>query len=320
MINEAGEVARNELVDGVVAVGGGSVVDAAKGANVLIKHPLPISRHYLTFIAGSPLIAIPTTAGTGSESTSVAVITDSIKKIKTAVYTNASLAILDPELTLGISPELTVITGLDVLSHAAEAITAKEANPKSELLAYQAIKKVVKYLPVAYADGADIKARSNLLLADNFAGIAFNNALVHLGHAIAHSMGAAFHIPHGVACALSLPETMIYAAAVAPDKVRLVGEAMAVPLNGREALDEIGEQVAAGIRRFAKSLGIKSCAELGIKREALLAIADWCLPIPLPISSPNSCHGMRLSVFLAGFMTIISKIGLRHYESQHCRC
>lgn len=274
VINEIGALAIKEQAQGIVAVGGGSVIDAAKGANVLIKNPGTISKYYLTFQTGGPLIAIPTTAGTGSESTSVSVITDTEKHVKTCVFTNASMAILDPELTVGLPPAVTIATGIDVLAHAAEAITAKATNPHSELLAYDAIRKIMKYLPIAAVDGSNIEARGNLTVASNFAGIAFNDALVHLGHAIAHSMGAKFHIPHGLACALALPETMIYAAAIKPDKVKLVGEALGLVFSGNEKSEEIGARVASTIRDFLKKLNVKSCADLGISQEELQSIAD----------------------------------------------
>ncbi|MDI3480418.1 MAG: hypothetical protein PWQ97_73 [Tepidanaerobacteraceae bacterium] len=276
IVNEGGEFARSEKVDGIVAVGGGSPMDAAKAINVLINNPLPISQYYasMDYKPGVPIILIPTTAGTGSENTTIAVITDTKNHVKTAVFLNATLAILDPELTVTLDPEYTVMTGMDAFAHAAESLTTGNPNPRSEVLAYDAIKRIVKNLPAAFADGSDIRARSNLMIASNFAGIAFNDALVHLGHAVAHAVGATFHLIHGNVCALALPEVMIYASKVVPDKVKLVGSAMGISFNENETPEETGEKVAAEIRKFIKNLGIKSFSQLGISKNELVDLAD----------------------------------------------
>jgi alcohol dehydrogenase class IV len=272
IIDKGGELARAEKIDGIVAIGGGSPMDAAKGINVLVNNAGSVNQYFGNpfYTPGVPVVMVVTTAGTGSESTSVGVITDTVNNAKNSVIVNATLGILDPEATLTVPPELTAATGMDAFAHAAEAITAKMPNPKSELLGVAAIKKVMDNLPVAIADGSNIDARGELLLASNFAGIAFNDALVHFGHAIAHSVGAKFHITHGVACALALPEVMKYAATVDGEKVKIVGEAMGICFNGGESAAEIGEIVAAAIRKFNKEIGIKSFKALGISRDDLI--------------------------------------------------
>lgn len=223
---------------------------------------------------------VVTTAGTGSESTNVAVVTDTINDVKNSVIGVASLGILDPETTVTVPPETTAYTAMDAFAHAAESITAKEQNPKSELLASDAIRRIVKYLPIAMEDGNNMEARGNLLIASNFAGIAFNDALVHLGHAIAHSIGAKFHITHGAVCALAIPEVMKYAAEISPDKVKIVGESMGLSFEGNETDKEIGEKVASAIREFIKSINIKSLKELGISKEELIDIAPMIFDDP----------------------------------------
>lgn len=274
IINEGGEIARSEKIDGIVAVGGGSPMDAAKGINVLVNNPGQVNQYFGNpfYTPGVPVIMVVTTAGTGSESTSVGVITDTVNNVKNSVIVNATLGILDPEATLTVPPEMTAATGMDAFAHAAEAITAKIPNPKSEALSVDAIKKVMANLPPAMADGTNIKARGDLLVASNFAGIAFNDALVHLGHAIAHSIGAKYHVTHGIACALALPEVMKYAAAIDGTKVKIVGEAMGISFNGRESDGEIGEKVAEAIRNFIRKIHIKSIKALGISRSNLIAI------------------------------------------------
>ncbi|NLW48408.1 MAG: iron-containing alcohol dehydrogenase [Firmicutes bacterium] len=274
IINEGGEIARAEKIDGIVAIGGGSPMDAAKGINVLVNNPGQVNQYFGNpfYTPGVPVIMVVTTAGTGSESTSIGVITDTVNNVKNSVLVNATLGILDPEATLDVPPEMTAATGMDAFAHAAEAITAKVPNPKSEALSVEAIKKVVANLPLAMDDGTNIKARGDLLVASNFAGIAFNDALVHLGHAIAHSAGAKFHVTHGVFCALALPEVMKYAATVDGEKVKIVGEAMGISFSGRESAKEIGTMVAEAIRDFLKKINIKSVKALGISRNDFIAI------------------------------------------------
>lgn len=282
IVNKGGEIAREAGIDGIVAVGGGSPMDAAKAINILINNPPPINQYFgnPNYKPGVPVVMVVTTAGTGSESTAIGVVTDTINNVKNSVIGVAALGILDPETTVTVPPHTTAYTGMDAFAHAAEAITAREPNPKSELLASDAIKKIVKHLPIAMEDGNNLEARGNLLIASNFAGIAFNDALVHLGHAIAHSMGAKFNVTHGAACALALPEVMKYAAEISPSKVKIVGESMGITFEGRETDKEIGEKVAAGIREFIKSINIKSLKELGISKEGLIDMAPMVLEDP----------------------------------------
>ncbi|MBU3098071.1 MULTISPECIES: iron-containing alcohol dehydrogenase [Clostridium] len=279
IINEGGEIAKSEKIDGIVAIGGGSPMDAAKGINVLVNNPGPVNKYFGNpfYTPGVPVIMVVATAGTGSESTSIGVITDTINNVKNSVICNSTLGILDPEITISVPKDITANTGIDTMSHAVEAITAKDPNPKSELLATDAIKKIMKYLPIAMSDGKNIEARENLLLASNFAGLAFNDALVHIGHAIAHSVGAKFHVTHGVVCGLVMPEVMKYAADFKADKVKVVGEAMGISFSGNETDIEIGEVVAVQMRKFVKKVGIKSLKELGIVREELIGIAEMVL-------------------------------------------
>lgn len=274
IINQGGEIARSEKIDGIVAIGGGSPMDAAKGINVLINNPGTVNQYFGNpfYAPGVPVIMVVTTAGTGSESTSVGVITDTVNNVKNSVIVNATLGILDPQATVTVPPELTAATGMDAFAHAAEAITAKIPNPKSELLAVAAIKKIMTNLPLAIADGTNINARGELLLASNFAGIAFNDALVHLGHAIAHSAGSKFHLTHGVVCACALPEVMKYAANIDKEKVKIVGEAMGLSFTGKESNKEAGEITADVIRNFLKKVNITPVKSLGISKEDFIGI------------------------------------------------
>ena len=231
MVEACAEEARTAGCDVIVAIGGGSPMDTAKGVNVLINNPPPIRQYFgvqKNLRPGLPMVFVPTTAGTGSETTNMCVITCVSQGKKDSVVSPVcvgSLAILDPELTIGLPPKATAMTGLDAFAHVVESMTGSQANPLSDALSRDAIRTIVKWLPVAVNDGKNIEAREKMLEASFFAGMAFTNALVHLGHSIGHSIGAVFHVPHGLACAFCLPEVIEYTARTESHKVRMICEA-----------------------------------------------------------------------------------------------
>lgn len=279
MVEEAAEFARKEKIDGIVAIGGGSSMDTAKAINVLINNEPPIIQYLgvqKNLNPGVPLICIPTTSGTGSEVTTMTVITCTSLNKKDSVLSPVclpTLAILDPELTLGLSPRMTAITALDALAHAVESLTGGQANPLSDALAREAIRLIAKWLPVAYNDGSNIKARENLMYASTFAGMAFTNALVHIGHSIAHVLGAQFDIPHGMACAIAIPEVIEYAAKTETEKVKMICECFGIEIDENADYEIIGATAKKTLRTFIKSVGIPNLKELGISLEDTLNIA-----------------------------------------------
>ncbi len=289
---EGGQIARKEKVDGIVGLGGGSVMDASKAINILACNPSPLAQYYESWEYKTclPLVCCPTTSGTGSENTIYGVITDSNTHAKKVVLSTASLALVDPELTYDLPAHLTAATGMDVFAHAAEAMTVNMTNPMTTMLAFDAIGKVVKYLPTAVAEPHNIEARENMAIASNFAGIAFSNTCCHLGHAVSQCMGAAFHVPHGISCAWALPETMAFAAINKSDEVKGVADALGVQYSKDEPAVEIGKKVADNMRAFMRKMKIKSIADYGISREQMLGIvdmvmADNCFPfIPSPLN------------------------------------
>jgi alcohol dehydrogenase class IV len=223
---------------------------------------------------------MPTTSGTGSEVTNISVVTDSENHRKVGVIGSnciASLAVVDPELTAKMPPQLTAATGMDAFSHAAEALTSGLANPLSDALAEKSIALVSENLAKAVKDGLDLNARTNMALASMMAGVAFKDGLPHLGHAIAHTLGSQFHIHHGVACALALPGVMEYAADVVPDKVRSVGKAMGLQLRDDLSGQEVGTAVADAIRRLNTEIGIPSLKDLGVEPSRVDSVADAVL-------------------------------------------
>ena len=208
---------RKEKCDSIIAVGGGSAIDTGKAVNILvseggddlakysgagvIKHPL------------NPFFVVPTTAGTGSEVTSVAVITDEEKGVKlpfTSSFLLPNAAIIDPRMTITLPPHITAATAMDAMTHSVEAFTCMAKNPLSDAYATAAIKKVSQFLPKVMNNPKDVDGRLELAQASTMAGIAFSNSMVGLVHALGHATGAICHLPHGLCMSLYLPYVLEY--------------------------------------------------------------------------------------------------------------
>lgn len=206
--------------DWIVGLGGGSAMDAAKAAWLLYECPdadptaiNPMEEYGLRQKAR--LIAIPTTSGTGSEATWATVLTDTELQMKLSMGAPEllpDLAIVDSTLVMGLPPRITADTGMDVLTHAVEAYTNTLHNDFSDGMALKAVDLVLKYLPRAYADGSDAEARGHMHNAAAIAGLAFGNSMLGLAHAMGHSMGAVFHVPHGRSVGLFLPYVVEFTA------------------------------------------------------------------------------------------------------------
>jgi alcohol dehydrogenase class IV len=297
VINNIGKLAQDEKVDIVIGVGGGSTLDSAKAAAILVENPLPINRYFVTtgiqFQSSTPVILVPTAAGTGSEVTLMAVLHDHELHAKNGVLKAANLAIVDPELTLTVPPAITAATGLDALSHAIEAFTSNRSNPKSDVLSLAAIKLVAENLEIAYKNGSDIASRENLSFASNIAGMAFNDASVHFGHAAAHELGVRLNVSHGVACAYTIPEVIAFSADSIPRKSVQIAEALGLKLPQGTSAEAAANAAADWIRNLMRRLRIKSLREQGISREAAVSCAqgavenNWfvvCAPKPVDVS------------------------------------
>ncbi len=282
MVDECGELARREKVDGVVGVGGGSTLDTAKAVNVLVGNPGPIRNYYFAPGApdhkpGKPLVLIPTTAGTASEITSVAVITNTATNTKGGVKgaaTVASIAIVDPLLTLGVPPAITAATGMDTFAHAVEAYTSAMSNMMSDVLAEKTIELVARHLPKAVKDGSDLEARTNMSFACLIAGMSFADAVPHFGHAFGHTLGSIHHIPHGTGCAIAQPGVIEIVAGIMPEKVRRVGELMGLKVHDGLTPAELGKQVSDRIIAFNKGIGLPTLKQLNIKESDLPRLAE----------------------------------------------
>ncbi len=214
-VEEAKELYRAEACQAIIAFGGGSAMDCAKAAAALVRAKFWGLRQLAGLLkvwhAMPPFFAIPTTAGTGSEVTLTAVITDPARRHK---YTMNSFpliphyAVLDPAVTVSLPAHLTATTGMDALTHAVEAYIGGSTTRETRRLAREAVALVFTYLPKAYRDGGDLEAREKLLEAAYKAGIAFSKSYVGYVHAIAHSLGGEYNIPHGLANAVLLPKVL----------------------------------------------------------------------------------------------------------------
>ena len=278
IVDEAGQLALQLGVDCLIGLGGGSSLDTAKAASILMTYPGPV-REYIHGVPDfvdtkAPVFLIPTTAGTGSECTTVAIISLPDKNVKWPVFVNTSLAIIDPELMVSLPKSITASTGMDAFAHAAEAMTSTTWNYHSDLFAEAAIKKIAKYLPVCCETPDNIEARSELALAANWAGIAFNNPITHVGHAIADALSVHFHTPHGLNCALALPDTMALIGSAVPERMHIIAEAMCISLVGNESGEELGKLVASSMRDIMKKIGILSLKDMGYLRDDVLK----CVP------------------------------------------
>jgi alcohol dehydrogenase class IV len=203
-----------EEADLLIGIGGGSPIDIAKVSAVVATNEGAITEYFgidLIPQPGLPTIIIPTTAGTGSEVTPIAILSDHKEKLKKGIvspYLLPSVALLDPELTLALPPTITAATGMDAFIHAVEAFTSNNASSVTDMFARQAMKLIMGNLRTAYSDGGNLAARANMLEGSLLAGMAFANAGVTAVHAFAYPIGAEFHIPHGVANSIMLVPVM----------------------------------------------------------------------------------------------------------------
>jgi 1,3-propanediol dehydrogenase len=290
VIDEGALLGRDNHIDVVVGVGGGSSLDASKAIAIFQTAELPSAQHLVLppkFMASqTPIILVPTTSGTGSESTQMSVLSDVSRNIKSAIFTRSNLAIVDPELTLTVPPAVTAYTGLDALSHAVEAVTSANWNPRSEACALWAIEKISKYLPIAYKDGGNIEARTNLAAASNLAGIAFTDTDVHFGHCIADGLSLVFHTPHGYNCALATPEVLKISVHYVTDKVRLIGEAFGLTFADDASPEEIGEQTADAIHALMHEVDIVSLEASGKSLDETMKAVEPAFASGMKYSAP----------------------------------
>ena len=284
--------------EGIIAFGGGSPMDCAKIAGARVANPntsvrkmcgLLHVRHKLP-----PLFAVPTTAGTGSEVTLAAVVTDESTHEKCPVNDpklRAPYAVLDPELTLGLPPHITSTTGMDALTHAVEAYIGRSNVANTEEFAEKAVKLIFDNIETAYKDGKNVEARYNMLKASYYAGMAFTRAYVGYVHAIGHNLGGYYHVPHGLAMATILPHVLDYYGETAYARLAKLAVISGVKTSGTD--EEKAKAFIAEIRAMNERMGIGTGFDC-IKDEDIDIIAERALkegnplyPVPKLMDKPQ---------------------------------
>lgn len=275
---EAADLARAAHVDVLIGVGGGSSIDTAKCAAVLLTnggHPRDWEDFGALKEAPVPVIAIPTTAGTGSEVSPSAIITDTVRRKKMNLFDPRicpRVALVDPDLTLSMPPALTASTGMDALSHAVDSLHCKLDTPASDAMALEGARLIGLYLRRAYRDGADVEARSGMAQASLVAGLAVGITDVAGCHCLAESMGAVYDLPHGVCCAATMPVIMDYNLEVSRAKYVRLAAAFGIERAGRGDA-ELAAAAVDYVRELNRDLGIPPLREL-IKEADLDLLAE----------------------------------------------
>ena len=268
-VEKAAAAAKEYQAEMLVAVGGGSAIDTAKIVAAIVSHGGGVLDYEgYDRVPGPviPLIALPTTSGTGSEVTFWAVATDVARNYKLAVASvllAPRVALVDPLLTTSLPPAMTAGTGFDALSHAIEAYTARCSNPISDALALYAIELVALNLERAVHDGADVEARCGMSLASLTAGISFGNADTSAAHAMGEALGGVFDTPHGLACAVSLPYVTRYNLPAVTEKTARIGQALGLPTAGL-SVHEAAEATIEGLIALGKRVGIPTMRSFGV--------------------------------------------------------
>ena len=292
MIENGLKVYKENGCDFLVALGGGSPIDSMKAIGSLVVNGGNISDYMgkVIDVEMPPLVAIPTTAGTGSEATQFTIITDTKKDIKMLLKGKVlmpKLAIIDPQFTMTAPPKITAATGLDALCHAVEAYTSRKAQTLSDSFAMSAVKRIFKSLPVAFKDGKNEEARIQMSVAALEAGIAFNNASVTIIHGMSRPIGALFHVAHGLSNAMLMKECLGFALEGAYDRFADLGRAIGVA----DATDEdkvAAEKFLSAIEEIVKELETPTLAEFGIDKEEFFKVIDKMAYDAMDSGSPQN--------------------------------
>ncbi len=293
MVKKALVIAKDKNIDAVIGLGGGSPLDVAKAVAFMMVNDGDISAYEgVGFIKNGrlPLIAVATTAGTGTEVTQASVITNTQKDKKMVIFDRAlvpDIAVVDPRLTVGIPPKVTSATGIDVLAHAIECFCSINSITISNALSHRAIRLTSEHLRMAVGNGDDIVARHRMAVASLIAGIAFSNVGLGACHATAHQVGTTYHVPHGVANAIMLPSVLKYNSLVRPDKMKEIAEAMGE--NVHEMTDRKAAEIAVrAVRELVEDIGLPSrLKDVGAKESDFDHMAQNALKDPTLASNPR---------------------------------
>ena len=282
---DAAKYLKANATDLVIGIGGGSSIDIAKVAAILVTNEGEIGSFIGIEQIGKPGLAtiiIPTTAGTGSEVTPIAILSDHEEKLKKGIvspYLFPTVALLDPELTIGLPPQVTAATGMDALIHAVEAYTSKNADSLTDVFALRAMTLIYNNIRQAFHNGSDIVARQNMLEGSMLAGMAFANAGVTAVHAFAYPIGAEFHIPHGVANSIMLAPVMAFNMSARPDRFAEIGGCFGLDVANCSPLEGAFKTIEA-MRVLVSDLQLpQSLREFGVREEDLDSLAAGVMKV-----------------------------------------
>ncbi len=289
------EVYRAENCDCIVAVGGGSPMDCAKGIGIVSAN----DRHVLEFQGvdnvpkpGPPLICVPTTAGSSADVSQFAIITDTTRKVKIAIVSKAVVpdaALIDPELTVTMDRELTADTGVDALTHAVEAYVSNAHGPITDLFALEAVRRISRHLPAAINNPQDLNARGGMMLGSMYAGLAFSNAILGAVHAMAHSLGGLLDLPHGQCNAILLDHVIDYNFAAAPERYTDIGLALGACIPPGADLAEKRGLVLSQVRALKAAVGATATlASLGVTPADLERLSEFAMNDPCMVTNPKA--------------------------------
>lgn len=261
---------KNAGCDFLIGIGGGSPLDSAKAIAAMAVLGGKVSDYMGVEIEGDlpPVVAIPTTAGTGSEATKFTVITDTEKDVKMLLKGDGLVpctAIVDPALTLTAPTEVTAATGMDALTHAVESYTSRKGNTLTDMYALDAIRRIFAFLPAAYANGGDREARSEMAIAAYEAGVCINNASVTLVHGMSRPIGALFHVPHGISNAMLLSECMTFALDGCHERFARIAREIGAAGEGQSDI-EAAQAFLEALSTLCTRLHIPTLREYGIDR------------------------------------------------------
>ena len=294
----------DETCDLIVSIGGGSAIDCGKGIAMILTNSGPsgaackperVIGKFADYMGvdkipnpGAPLIAIPTTGGTGSEVSKVTVITDTernVKRMLSSACLLASVALVDPLLSVTTPPHLTAAVGVDALTHAIEAYISKRAQPITDALALKAIEMISGSLRQAWADGENIPARTDMMIGASIAGMAFSNSSVALVHGMSRPIGAYFHVHHGLSNSVLLHDVMAFSVVGAPARFADIARAMGEPIDGLSPMQQADAAVAA-VERLVTDIQMPRLGEIGIDKEAFEDVIEQMAADAIASGSP----------------------------------
>lgn len=292
MIEEGLKQYKAEGCDFVIGIGGGSPLDSAKAISAMAVNEGKIADYMGKEITGEipAVVAIPTTAGTGSEATKFTIITDQEKDIKMLLKGDClvpQIAIIDPDFSMDMPKSVTAATGLDAFTHAVEAYTSKKAFGMTDTLAISAVKRILEYLPKVYKNGYDAKAREEMAIAALEAGICINNSSVTIVHGMSRPIGALFHVPHGLSNAMLLKECIGFALDGAYDRFADLARASGVA-NSEEEDEIAANKFLVAIEHLCKVCEVPTLAEYGVKKEEFEAVIEKMAEDAIASGSPGN--------------------------------